>query len=52
MKATELIKVFQENIETYGDLEVRNINGLPITFVEQCAEKDEKGKVTEWFEVV
>ncbi len=52
MKASELIKALKSEIETYGDLEVRNIDGFPFLYVEQCAEKDEDGNVAEWFEVV
>lgn len=52
MRATELIAALKSEIETYGDLEVRNIDGFPFLYVEQCAEKDEDGNVVEWFEVV
>lgn len=53
MKASELIKALKSEIETYGDLEVRNIDGIPFLYVEECLEKGEDGKVAaEWFEVV
>ncbi len=52
MRASELIGMLESEIATYGDLEVRNIDGIPFIYVEQCAEKDGDGNVTEWFEVV
>lgn len=52
MKASELIKALKSEIETYGDLEVRNIDGIPFLYVEECVYKDERGDVAEYFEVV
>lgn len=52
MRATELIAALKSEIETYGDLEVRNIDGIPFLYVEECVKKGEDGKVDEWFEVV